>query len=85
MICKACKSGDHGFHSGSHLAFICIGCAREWKPEPEPTDEQWEASLGAYYTAGWTDEPGDFERMFWEAGFRAGVAAMNVEVGGHDA
>lgn len=44
--------------------------------EQQPTDELWEATLKAYRDAGWEGEdPGDFERMFWEAGFRQGVAA----------
>lgn len=38
----------------------------------EPTDEQWEASVFAYYLAGYEDEPDERDRMFWEAGFRNG-------------
>lgn len=33
MNCEACKDGDHRYHSGQQLGFICIGCPCEWVPE----------------------------------------------------
>jgi len=32
-LCPECKQGDHSYHSGPQLAFICIGCSCEWMPE----------------------------------------------------
>lgn len=40
-----------------------------------PTDEQWDRTLDDYREAGWEgEEPAEWERMFWEAGFRQGAA-----------
>lgn len=45
-----------------------------------PTEEQWEETLRSYRDAGWEGEdPGDWERMFWEAGFKQG-ARRGLEV-----
>lgn len=43
------------------------------------TGELWEAALAEYRAAGWEDEPGDWERMFWEAGLRAGITHARTE------
>lgn len=40
-----------------------------WVP---PTDEGWERSIEAYLNAGWDGRPDDYDRMFWEAGYRDG-------------
>lgn len=40
-MCEACKNGDHEFHAGGRLSFICIGCSCEWMPgDPEPSDHE---------------------------------------------
>ena len=38
----------------------------------QPTDEGWKKSVEAYLSAGWDGNPDDYDRMFWEAGYRAG-------------
>lgn len=38
----------------------------------EPSDADWGETSDDYREAGWEDEPGDQERMFFEAGFRMG-------------
>ena len=40
MICKECQNGDHSYHSGPQLVFICIGCACEWMPPETVTDRE---------------------------------------------
>jgi hypothetical protein len=43
---------------------------------PRPTDEQWDKALDDHRETGWNgDESAEWERRFWEAGFRQGVAA----------
>ena len=43
----------------------------------EPRDLDWDRSVDSYHAAGWVDEPGDYERMFFESGWRAAIRALD--------
>lgn len=43
----------------------------------EPRDLDWDRSVDSYHAAGWDDEPGDYERMFFESGWRAAIRALD--------
>lgn len=42
----------------------------------EPRDLDWDRSVDSYHAAGWVDEPGDYERMFFESGWRSAIRAL---------
>ena len=43
----------------------------------DPRDLDWDRSVDSYRAAGWVDQPGDYERMFFEAGWRAAIRALD--------
>ena len=43
----------------------------------EPRDLDWDRSVDSYHAAGWDDEPGDYERMFFESGWRSAIRALD--------
>ena len=43
----------------------------------EPRDLDWDRSVDSYHAVGWDDEPGDYERMFFESGWRAAIRALD--------
>ena len=43
----------------------------------EPRDLDWDRSVDSYRATGWDDEPGDYERMFFESGWRAAIRALD--------
>ena len=43
----------------------------------EPRDLDWDRSVDSYHAAGWVDEPGDYERMFFESGWRSAIRALD--------
>ena len=43
-----------------------------------PNDAAWALNVEEYHRVGYDDEPEEHERMFWEAGFRQGVAAVQI-------
>ena len=43
----------------------------------EPRDLDWDRSVDSYHAAGWDDEPGDYERMFFESGWRAAIRTLD--------
>ena len=43
----------------------------------EPRDLDWDRSVDSYRAVGWDDEPGDYERMFFESGWRAAIRALD--------
>ena len=44
----------------------------------EPTDDAWVLNVEEYHRADFEDDPDDADQMFWEAGFRQGVAAVRL-------
>ena len=43
----------------------------------EPRDLDWDRSVDNYRAVGWDGEPGDYERMFFESGWRAAIRALD--------
>ena len=43
----------------------------------QPGDSDWGRSVDAYHAAGWCGEPGDYERMFFESGWRAAIRTLD--------
>ena len=43
----------------------------------EPRDLDWDRSVDSYHAAGWDDEPGDYERMFFESGWRSAIRSLD--------
>lgn len=47
----------------------------------EPDGEDWAKSVAAYKATGYQDDPGDWERMFWEAGRQEAARIARTEAG----
>ena len=43
----------------------------------EPRDFDWDRSVDSYHAVGWDDEPGGYERMFFESGWRSAIRALD--------
>ena len=40
--------------------------------QSEPDEERWQESVAEYHGIGWEGPVTDYDRMFWDAGYRAG-------------